>query len=113
MSNLRTVEQAIAQANAKERIRNARGLGAAGAGIFFTGITLLMHWSTWRMYNQLVRVHIHGGPSFSLSLGAIVGVLAVATGPIVAIVGGVRLRRALAAAARDPMTAPILSRSME
>jgi hypothetical protein len=98
----RTAEEAIAQANAKERIRNARGMRAMGIWMLLVGISLLTRRSTWRPYNQLLGVHIHGGPSFRLSLGAIVGMLAVVVSPILFVAGRLRLRRALGAAARDP-----------
>lgn len=108
----RTVEEAIAQANAKQRIRDARGMRATGVGLLASGAGLLIHPSTWRPYNQMLGVHIHGGPSFTLSLSAIVGGFAIVIGPILFAAGRRRLRRALDAAAGDPMTAPILTQSI-
>jgi hypothetical protein len=105
----RTVEEAIAQANAKERIRNARGVRAAGGAIFVGGLGLLARPSSWSPYHQILGVHIHGGPSFTLSLSASVGILAVIIGPILYAAGRVLVRRAIDAAERDPVTAPILN----
>jgi len=105
----RTVEEAIAQADAKERIRDARQISAAGVSMLFFGILLFpRHLHPWMSDEAVLAVHIHGGPSLTLSLGAIAGILCLIGSPVVFVLGRVRLRRALAAAARDPITAPIL-----
>jgi hypothetical protein len=109
----RTAEEAVAQANAKERIRNARGLCATGGVMLLVGVRLLSRWRTWSPYHQALGVHIHGGPSFTLSLGAIGGAFALVVGPLVFLAGRLRLRGAMDTAARDPITAPILRRPLE
>ena len=104
----RTVAEAIAQADAKERIRTSLGVRGAGFALLFFGIGLLTRWSSWRPYNQAVRVHIHGGPSFTLSFAAIVGGFAAVAGPFAIVTGQLLLRRATSLARNDPITAPIL-----
>ncbi|MEO8621261.1 MAG: hypothetical protein ABI625_09370 [bacterium] len=104
----RTVAEALAQADAKERIRTARGVRAAGFSLLVVGIGFLTRPSTWRPYNQAVRVHIHGGPSFTLSFAAVAGVLAAVISPVVIAAGQWLLRRATSAARNDPVTASIL-----
>lgn len=104
----RTVEEAIAQADAKERIRDARAMSAAAVSMLLIGILLLpKHLQPWMPDDAVVALHIHG-LSMTLSFGAIIGILCVVGSPVVFVLGRVRLRRALAAAARNPITAPIL-----
>jgi hypothetical protein len=104
----RTVEEAIAQADAKERIRTAQGVRGAGLTCFVIGLGLLARPRTWRPDDQAVGVHVHGGPSFTLSFAAIIDVLAVVVSPVLIATGQWLLRRAMSAAANDPITAPIL-----
>jgi len=103
----RTVEEAIAQANAKERIRSALGVRAAGVTATGLGVMLLLRFRTWRPIEQAVSVHVHGGPSLTLSLAAIIGAGAVVAGPIIGVVGHWLLRRATTAARANPVTAGI------
>jgi hypothetical protein len=105
----RTVEEAIAQADAKERIRTARCVRAAGITLLILGVGLLTRPSTWRAYNQAVGVHIHGGRSFTLSFAALAGGLALVISPVVIATGQWLVGRATRAATNDPVTAPILT----
>jgi len=107
----RTVAEAIAQADAKERIRTARGVRGTGLTLLVVGVGLLIRPSSWRPYSQAVGVHIHHGPSFTLSFAAIFGGLAAAIGPFVIATGQWLLRRAIRAARNDPITAPILDQA--
>lgn len=104
----RTVEEAIAQADAKERIRTARSVRATGIAFLVGGFGLLTRSSTWRPYNQAIRVHIHGGPTFTLSFAALAGGIAVILGPFVIATGLWLVRRATIAASSNPVTAMIL-----
>jgi drug/metabolite transporter (DMT)-like permease len=107
----RTVAEAIAQADAKDRVRTARGVRGGGIGLAMIGVALLTRPSTWRPYSQAVGVHIHGGPSFTLSFQAVLGILAVVVGPFVIAAGHWLLIRAIDAARRDPITAPIFDQT--
>jgi hypothetical protein len=65
---------------------------------------MLTRWTTWSSYHQAVGVHIHGGPSFTLSFDAVAGVLALALGPFVILAGHLMLKRALGVASSNPVT---------
>jgi hypothetical protein len=103
----RTVAEAIAQADAKDRIRTAIGVRGSGVGLLLLGLSLLIRPSTWGPFLQAVGVRIHGGPSFTLSLPAVVGIIAIGLSPFAFATGQWLLTRATAAARGNPMTAPI------
>ncbi len=105
----RTAVEAVAQANAKERLRTARWVRGASGALFFGGLSALGRRYTWWPSHQVLGVHVHGGPTFTLSLEAILGLLAIAISPIVFAVGNVLLTRATRAIASDPVTAVVLS----
>ena len=104
----RTVEEAIARGSARERIRTARGVRAIGVTLLVGGLGLLSRVSTWGRYSQAVGVHVHGGPSFTLSFAAIAGGVAVVAGPIAIGIGQWLVNRATVAAGENPVTASIL-----
>jgi hypothetical protein len=109
----RTLEEALAQADAKERIRNARGVRAVGQMVFVIGVYLLSRWSRWHHYNSIgfggtiLRVGIHHWRSFDLSLGQVIGIPCLIAGPIMMLVGARLLERANQAALRNPVTMSI------
>jgi hypothetical protein len=104
----RTVEEAVARGDARERIRTAQGVRATGLTLLAGGIGLLSRTSTWRPYNQALGIHIHGGPSFTLSFTALAGGLALVISPMLIVTGQLLLSRATIAAAENPVTATIL-----
>lgn len=85
----------------------ARSVRNAGLATFAFGGAMLTHVSTWIYYQPAVAVRIHGGPSFTLSLQAVAGVVAVVAGPVLFVAGRWMLQRADAAAASNPVTAGI------
>lgn len=107
----RTAAEAIVQADARERIRTARSVRQAGYGFLVISLEFLAGSGAWRPENQFLAVHIHGGPSFTLSVSALIGILALAAGPIAIVTGSVLLRRATDAARRSPVTAQVLAPS--
>jgi hypothetical protein len=108
-----TVDEAIARGNTRERIRTARGVRATGLTLLAGGIGLLSRTRTWRPYNQALGIHIHGGPSFTLSFAALAGGMAVVVSPILIAIGQLLLNRATVAAAENPVTATILNEPEE
>ena len=74
----------------------------------FAGVGLLIRPSSWRPFNQAVAVHIHGGPSFTLSFAASAGILAAIVSPFAIATGQWMLWRATNAARNDPITASVL-----
>ena len=109
----RTAEEAVMQADAKDRIRTARSLRASGAGLAGFGVASLTWSGTWSPSSQAVLIQIHGGPSFTLSFTALLGILAVVVGPLVVAVAHWRLARAIKAAESNPITAPIIHLSLD
>lgn len=109
----RTVEEAIARGDVRERIRTARGVRATGLTLLAGGLGMLSRTSTWRPYNQALGIHVHGGPSFTLSFAALAGGIAVVVSPIVIATGQLLLSRATVAAAENPVTATILDEPEE
>jgi len=103
----RTVEEAILQADAKDRVRTARQIRRAGLASAAGGLYLLSRvW--WRsFYYPRLQLHVHGGPTFVLNVYAIVGIGCVGVGAIVAITGHWLEQRALQAARSNPITAVI------
>jgi hypothetical protein len=103
----RTVEEAILQADAKDRVRTARHVRRAGLTIAAGGLYLLSRvW--WRaLYYQRLQVHVHGGPTYVLNVYSVVGIGCVIVGPIIALVGHWLEQRALQAARSNPITAVI------
>lgn len=104
----RTVAEAIAQADAKERIRTARNVRRAGVALFGLAIVLLIHPTHSLLYDLTIDVHPHGGRSIMLPFAVIAGGLAGLLSPFVIATGQWMLRRATNAARNDPITAPIL-----
>jgi len=107
----RTVEEAILQANAKDRVRTARQIRRGGLAIAAGGAYLLSRiW--WRSFGvPRVQVHVHGGPTFILDVYTIVGIGCLVAGPIVAVAGHWMEQRALRAARSNPITAVIFGQS--
>jgi hypothetical protein len=105
----RTAAEAVLQADAKASLRDARAVRAAGYSLVTFGVYMLARRSTWSAYHQAVAVNIHGGPRFTLSVAALVGVVALVAGPVAIVVGQLLLKRATAAAWRNPVTARIFS----
>ena len=107
-SHRRTVAEAIAQADAKERIRTARNVRRAGVSLVGLAIVLLIHPKRSLLYDLAVDVHAHGGQSFRLSFAVMLGAVAGVLSPFVIATGQWMLRRAISAARNDPVTATIL-----
>jgi len=104
---MRSAAVAIAQADAKERIRTARNVRRTGAALFGMAIVILVQPRRSLLYELGVDVNLHGGRSFMpflVVLGAVVGVAS----PFVVAIGHLMLRRATSAARNNPVTAPIL-----
>ena len=72
------------------------------------GLAALTRPLRWSAYSQMSGVHVHAGPSISLSIEAVAGIAAVVAGPIIALVGNRQYARAVSAAAADPVTAVVL-----
>lgn len=77
------------------------------------GVAALTRPRTWSVYSQMFGVHIHAGPSISLSIEAVAGIAAVVAGPIIALVGNRQYARAVSAAAADPVTAVVLTEPVD
>jgi hypothetical protein len=105
----RTAAEAVQQADAKDRVRTARAVRTGGYVLTLLGLWLATKPSEWRANRQAVGVNIHGGPHFTLSFGALFGIASIVLGPVVAVVGHLLLKRATAAALRNPVTAQIFT----
>jgi hypothetical protein len=108
----RTAAEAFAQAEAKARIRTAVAVRRAGLFMPLIGVAALLRFRTWLPWYQVLGVHIHGGPSFRLSLNAIVGIVAIVLSPVVFMTGAWLRRRAIQMARRDPVTAAVVDELM-
>jgi hypothetical protein len=104
----RTVAEAIAQADAKERIRTARNVRRTGLTLFGFAVLFLVNPRRSLLYSLIVTVRPPGGRSFLLPLPVILGGLAGVLSPFVLATGQWMLRRATNAARNDPITAPVL-----
>ena len=105
----RTVEEAILQADAKDRVRSARQIRHAGLGIAASGLFLFSRIWKRSIFFPSLQVHVHGGPTFVLNDYAMAGIVCLVVGPIVAITGQWLEQRALRAARSNPITAVIFS----
>lgn len=108
----RTAAEAVAQADAKYRIRAARGMRFGGNITIIFGVTRLLRRSAWASYNQTFSFTRPDGSRFSMSLEALVWFGAIAVGAIVSLVGFILLRRAVARARANPTTAGVIGESM-
>lgn len=104
----RTVADAIAQADAKERIRTARNVRRTGVALLGCAVLVLIHPTHSLLYEIGVEVHPQAGRSFMLPFVMVLGGLAGALSPFVIATGQWMLRRATSAARNDPITASIL-----
>lgn len=73
------------------------------------GGALLRRPSTWGRYTQALGVHVHGGPSFTLSFAAVAGGVAVVIGPVVIAVGQWLVNRTTTTVRNDPVLSTILT----
>jgi hypothetical protein len=109
--HLRTAAEAVAQADAKYRIRAARGLRFTGGLTLAFGIALIGR-SPWARYSQAFAFRRPDGSTFSLSLGAVIGFIAIPLGLILMAAGYVLLRRAIAKARANPITAGVIDEAL-
>jgi hypothetical protein len=103
----RTVEEAIAQADAKDRIRTASSVRSTGVAVAVLGASLLSRPRAARSLSQAINAVIHHGPSVALATSAVFGLIAIIAGPVTIVAGIWLLRRANAAARANPVTAVI------
>jgi hypothetical protein len=110
--HLRTAAEAVAQADAKYRIRAARGVRFSGGACLAFGIALLIRRSTWTRFSQAFAFTRSDGSTFSLSLGAVIGFIAIALGLVLVGAGFLLLRRAIARARANPVTASVIGEAL-
>jgi hypothetical protein len=111
-NHLRTAAEAVAQADAKYRIRAARGLRLSGGLTVGFGASLLLRRSTWASYSQAFAFRRTDGSTLSLSLGAVIAFMAIPLGLILIAAGFLLLRRAIAKARANPITAGVISEAL-
>ena len=110
--HLRTAAEAVAHADAKYSIRAARGLRFSGGMTVVFGITLLIRRSTWVRYGHAFSFTRADGSTLSLSLGAVIGIIAIPLGLILMAAGFLWLRRAIAKARANPVTAGVIGEAL-
>ena len=89
----RTARDAVAEANALESARRAQRVRGYGVGAVVGGGFLLLRPFTWAPIEAAIRVHLHSGPTFTLSFAAILGIAGVIGGAISVAVGQVLIHR--------------------
>jgi hypothetical protein len=106
VTHRRTAEEAVAQADAKARIRTAMGVRTGGVGLLLAGLGALARSSRRYLFYHHARFPIRAGHSSSLPY-AIFGLGAVVLSPFVIVAGQLLLTRAIAAARGNPVTAEV------
>ena len=103
VAHQRTAAEAWKQAKAKGRLRQARAVRGTGMALALVSPAMLSG-TAFRATQPEILVNIHGGPHFTLSVLHAVAITLMAVGPVVAATGHLMLKRAIAAARRDPVT---------
>jgi hypothetical protein len=109
----RTAAEAVAQADAKYRIRVARGLRHTGLVVSLVGVWVLVRPRTWAPVSRTIMIaRPGGGLPWALSVLAVIGFVTLVGGPVLSAIGEILLRRAVAAARGNPITSGVVDEAM-